>query len=237
MSSPVNRVICALDTKRTPDAMALCQKIHPFVGAVKLGLEFFTANGRQGVRELAGLNIPIFLDLKFHDIPNTVAQAVRAAMELDVSILTVHTMGGVDMMKAAADAARDEAEKHSKIAPLIMGVTVLTSMNNDDLQDIGVTSTVDDQVINLACRAQAAGLDGVVCSAHELKVVKERCGRNFKAIVPGIRPASSDVNDQKRVMTPKEAVDNGADFLVIGRPITQAPDPAQAAKDILDEIF
>jgi orotidine-5'-phosphate decarboxylase len=227
-----NPIICALDTKSIKDAKELCIKLHPHIGMVKLGLEFFTTNGASGMREIAALDVPIFLDLKFHDIPNTVAEAVRSAVDLGVSIITIHTLGGKNMMQAAACAASDEAKKSGKNRPLIVGVTVLTSMDDTDLVDIGIKQSAAHQVELLAALAKESGLDGVVCSPHEIELVKKICGANFKTIVPGIRPATADKGDQKRVMTPKEAMDKGADFIVIGRPITQSPNPTEAAAGI-----
>lgn len=232
-----NPIICALDTKSVVKAVELGQKIRPYVGGMKLGLEFFTANGSQGIKQLAGLDVPVFLDLKFHDIPNTVAHAVTAAVELNVKIMTVHTLGGTNMMRAAADAAKNAAAKYNKEPPIIVGVTVLTSLQDSDLNDVGINSTVAKQVSILAQKAKESGLDGVVCSAHEAKLVKEICGKDFKTIVPGIRLDNKSLDDQKRVMTPKQALANGADMLVIGRPITQSEDPAQATKSIIDDIF
>lgn len=227
-----NPVICAIDKKDVAVAKKLCENLLPHIGMVKLGLEFFVANGPQGVREIAKIGMPIFLDLKLHDIPNTVAEAARAAVSLDIDILTIHASGGKNMMRAAADAVKDEAAKTGKKAPILAGITVLTSMDAQDLADMNVGSELAGQVVTLAKLAKESGLDGVVCSAHELEKIKKSCGRDFITIVPGIRSASADLNDQKRVMTPIEAVDKGADFLVIGRPITTADDPAKAAADI-----
>jgi orotidine-5'-phosphate decarboxylase len=233
-----NPIFCAIDTKDVAQAKVLAASIAPHVGGIKLGLEFFVANGAAGVAQVVdGLNLPIFLDLKFHDIPNTVAQAVRSAVRhLDIAILTVHACGGKTMMEAAAQAAREEADACGKAAPIVVGVTVLTSMSQDDLAQTGAAHDVESQVKALALLAKASGLDGVVCSAKELEIVKQACGRDFKAVVPGIRPAGSDANDQKRVMTPQDAMAHGADYLVIGRPITQSEDPAGAAKAIASTL-
>jgi orotidine-5'-phosphate decarboxylase len=217
-------------------ARALSAQLAGHVGALKLGLEFFTANGAAGVQQIASAQSPVFLDLKFHDIPNTVAKAIKATAAIDAFIMTVHTAGGHAMMKAAAEAASENAAKTGKRRPFVVGVTVLTSMDQNDLSDTGVRDAVADQVKRLAELAQKAGLDGVVCSPHEIEMIKKTCGKEFKLVVPGIRPAGSETGDQKRVMTPREAVDKGADFLVIGRPITESANPAQAAKDILSSL-
>ncbi len=206
------------------------------VGAFKLGLEFFTANGAESVQHIAiGSQLPIFLDLKFHDIPNTVAGAIRATAGIDAFMMTVHTAGGKAMLRAAVDASMEVAAMTGKERPLIVGVTVLTSFDRDDLAATGITDTMQDQVMRLADLAQQSGLDGVVCSPHEIALLRRQCGAEFKLIVPGIRPAGSDTGDQKRVTTPQEALANGADYLVIGRPITAAPDAREAALNILRE--
>jgi orotidine-5'-phosphate decarboxylase len=230
-----NPIICAIDTKDVKLAKELCTSLKPHIGMVKLGLEFFIKNGAEGVLEISKLGMPIFLDLKLHDIPNTVAEAIRSAMSLDVSIITIHTLGGKNMMQGAICAAKDEAEKTGK-RPLIIGVTVLTSMDAGDLHGIGINKAPDAQVELLAKLAKESGLDGVVCSPHEIELVKSVCGKDFKTIVPGIRPAGSDKGDQKRALTPKEAVDKGADYIVIGRPITASENPAEAAAGIWREL-
>jgi orotidine-5'-phosphate decarboxylase len=231
-----NPVICAIDTTDVTKARTFSQQLSGHVGALKLGLEFFTANGAAGVQQIASAQSPVFLDLKFHDIPNTVSKAIKATAGIDAFIMTVHTAGGHDMMKAAADAASENAAKTGKRRPYVVGVTVLTSMDQNDLSEIGVRDAVADQVKRLAELAQKAGLDGVVCSPHEIEMIKKTCGKDFKLVVPGIRPAGSESGDQKRVLTPREAVQKGADFLVIGRPITESANPAQAAKDILASL-
>lgn len=232
-----NPIICALDTKDVKEASKLCENIKPYVGFIKLGLEFFTKNGPQGFEQVAKSGVPIFLDLKFHDIPNTVAEAISSALTLDVSIITIHTLGGGEMMKAAAQAAKETADKLKKKPPLIVGVTILTSMDDNDLSGIGIDRKVAKQVEVLAQLAKKSGLDGVVCSPHEIELVKSVCGSDFKTIVPGVRPKSAEAGDQKRIMTPSEALSKGADYLVIGRPITKAQNPALAAKEIYNECF
>lgn len=231
-----NPVLCALDTKDTAQALALTSGLGGSVGGVKLGLEYFSATGRAGVEAVAATGAPVFLDLKLHDIPNTVAHAVEALVPLKPFMMTVHAAGGRAMMKAAADAAREQAERSGIVRPLMVGVTVLTSLDQTDLNDIGVDATPADQVTRLAALAQEAGLDGVVCSPHEIARLRKACGPAFVLVVPGIRPAGAALGDQKRVMTPAEALDAGASYLVIGRPITQAPDPAAAAAAIADGL-
>lgn len=225
-----NPIICAIDTTDVAQAKSLVAAVQPHVGAVKLGLEFFTAKGAAGVCDVAG-QTPLFLDLKFHDIPNTVAGAVHATEGINAFLMTVHAAGGKAMMQAAKDAAQALPNN-----PMVVGVTVLTSMDQADLNDIGCADAVSDQVKRLADLAQKSGLDGVVCSPHEIEILRAQCGKDFKLVVPGIRPEGSAKGDQKRVMTPKQAMDAGASYLVIGRPITQAPDPAQAAADILASL-
>lgn len=232
-----NPIICALDTKDIEQAKNLAILLKDNVSMVKCGLEFFTKNGSEGIREVSSTGLDIFLDLKFHDIPNTVAEAIRSAVSLDVSIITIHTLGGKAMMQAAAQAAKEESEKLGKKKPIIVGVTILTSMDDQELQGIGINRATTGQVEILAKLAQESGLDGIVCSPHEIKLVKETCGNDFITVVPGIRPASSSSDDQKRVMTPKEAVNNGADYIVIGRPITKSDDPKKSAKEIFESLL
>ena len=233
---PSDRILCALDTISVDEACELSSTLGPYIGGVKLGLEFFGANGPQGFQEVAKTDQNIFLDLKLHDIPNTVAKAIHSLMPLKPTIMTIHTAGGPAMMKAATRAATEAAQNVGCERPIIVGVTILTSMDNDDLEAVGYQNDVSDQVLKLAKLAKESGLDGVVCSSHEISAIKEACGKDFKLVVPGIRPAGSAVGDQKRIMTPKEAVTLGADYLVIGRPITQSEAPATAAQDIAKEI-
>ncbi|MEK6745541.1 MAG: orotidine-5'-phosphate decarboxylase [Pseudomonadota bacterium] len=225
-----NPIICAIDTTDVAKAKNLVREVRGSVGAIKLGLEFFTANGVAGVNDVAG-DASLFLDLKFHDIPNTVAGAVRATNGINAFMMTVHTSGGKAMMQAATEAAKSLPNK-----PLIIGVTVLTSLDGFDLESIGMQNDVKYQASKLAELAQDSGIDGVVCSPHEIEILRRQCGKDFKLIVPGIRPEGSASGDQKRVMTPKEAIEKGADYLVIGRPITEAKNPAQTAKDILASL-
>jgi len=225
----------ALALDNINDAGALKQlilKTSPNVGVYKLGLEQFTRFGPKALEMVRSGGSKIFLDLKFHDIPNTVAKAVEAACELNVDYMTIHTQGGIQMMKAAADAASKAANR-----PKILGVTLLTSIDETMLNnELGVDMTTDKYVVHLAQKAVEAGLDGLVCSAADLQKVKPVLPPHFEVVTPGIRPAGADVNDQKRVATPQWAIQNGATLLVIGRPITGADDPGAAAQKILEEI-
>jgi len=225
-------LFAALDTVDPALASSLANNIRGHVQGVKLGLEFFGANGPDGVRKIAESGLPVFLDLKFHDIPNTVAGAIRAVLPLAPAILTIHASGGAAMMRAAAEAAAEAGSNR----PRIVAVTVLTSLDNNDLDAVGQSPPASDQVQRLAALAQACGLDGIVCSPMETAALRAACGPDFTLVVPGIRPAGSAAGDQKRVMTPAEAVAAGADVLVIGRPITGADDPAAAARAIAGEI-
>jgi orotidine-5'-phosphate decarboxylase len=224
---PESRVFCAIDTPDLDRALALARSLAGVVGGVKLGKEFFTACGPEGVRRIAALGLPIFLDLKYHDIPNTVAGAVRAAGTLGVAMLTVHASGGPAMLRAAAEAAADTDQP-----PLILGVTVLTSLDASDLETLGITESPADHVLRLGRLARDCGLDGVICAPREIGALRAELGTDFKLVVPGIRPVGTQTGDQKRTLTPAQAIAEGADFLVIGRPITGAEVPADAARDI-----
>jgi orotidine-5'-phosphate decarboxylase len=224
-------IFCAIDRPDLEGTLGLGRALLDVVGGLKVGLEFTTANGRDGVRRIVALGAPVFLDLKFHDIPNTVAGAVRAAASLGVAMLTLHVAGGAAMLRAAVEAAHlDEP------CPKLLGVTVLTSLDDADLAALGVRHKVTDQVLRLAELAWVAGLDGVICSPHELAPLRQRFGREFKLVVPGIRPRSFAQRDQKRTLGPAEAIAAGADLLVIGRPIMDAADPRAAAAAIGAEI-
>ena len=233
---PSERILCALDTINAAQASTLAAALGSDVGGIKLGLEFFGANGPEGFKEVLKANQNIFLDLKLHDIPNTVAKAIHSLMPLHPKIMTIHTAGGYAMMAAAANAATEAAAQECCVRPLIVGVTILTSLDGADLTAVGYQDSLPGQVLRMAKLAKKSGLDGVVCSPHEIKLLRDTCGPDFKLIVPGIRPAGSEKDDQKRVMTPKKAIELGADFLVIGRPITQADDPIAAARAIVEEI-
>ena len=220
----MNPVFVAIDTADLGEARALAAAVAPFAGGLKLGLEFFCHNGRDGVIALAETGIPIFVDLKFHDIPNTVASAVRTLDTIAPAVLTVHAAGGRAMMEAAKAAAPAQTK--------VVAVTVLTSLDRGDLASIGVDGEPAAQVERLAALARSAGLDGIVCSGNELAIARAAWSDGF-FVVPGIRPTDSEMGDQKRVMTPRVARDAGASILVIGRPITAAPDPVAALKAIV----
>ncbi|MDY0882376.1 orotidine-5'-phosphate decarboxylase [Dongia soli] len=229
-------ILVALDTTDPTQAGALANALRGHVGGLKLGLEFFMANGAAGVARISELGQPVFLDLKFHDIPNTVAGAVRAVAPLCPFILNVHASGGRAMMVAAREAAHDRAAKLGVTPPKLIAVTVLTSFAGNDLAEVGQPADPQDQVRRLAALTRECGLDGVVCSAKEIAVLRQDLGADFLLVTPGIRPAWAATGDQKRIMTPAEAMEAGADYLVIGRPITSAGDPVAAAKRIADEI-
>jgi len=232
-----NPVFVALDTTEPAVAKVLSESLIRRVGGLKLGLEYFTANGPAGLAELRCSGLPLFLDLKLHDIPNTVAAAMRSITRLGgVAVTTLHASGGADMIRAAADAAAETAAKHAVIRPQVIAVTILTSLDQAAAEAVGFAGPVADQVRRLARLAQDNGADGIVCSPLEIDAVRAECGPDFTLVVPGIRPAWSEAGDQKRVLTPAEARDKGADILVIGRPITAAADPAAAAARILDEL-
>jgi orotidine-5'-phosphate decarboxylase len=216
-------IYVALDTPDIERAKAVAQKIAHHVGGLKLGLEFFAANGRPGVREMAALGLPIFLDLKLHDIPNTVGKAMQALAVLEPAIVTVHASGGRAMMEDAKAAAPAGTK--------VVGVTMLTSLDTDDIRSIGFAGAPADQVERLAGLAREAGLDGIVCSGEEVAIARRIWPGGF-FVVPGVRPAEDRVGDQKRVVTPRQALDRGASVLVIGRPITMADDPDAAARAI-----
>jgi orotidine-5'-phosphate decarboxylase len=209
----------------------MAQQLDPSKCRVKVGKELFTASGPQILEQLHKLNFDVFLDLKFHDIPNTCAGAVAVAAELGVWMVNVHASGGERMMVAAAEAIANKSHK-----PLLIAVTVLTSMEQSDLAGIGLDVSPQQQVERLAKLSKQSGMDGVVSSAQEIQLIKELCGNDFLTVTPGIRPTGSEVGDQRRIMTPQQAVNVGGDFLVIGRPITQAEDPKQTCIDIVDSL-
>ncbi|UKA02858.1 orotidine-5'-phosphate decarboxylase [Photobacterium damselae] len=222
------KVIVALDYDNQNDALAFVDRIEPGSCRLKVGKEMFTFYGPDFVRKLHDRGHSVFLDLKFHDIPNTCSKAVKAAAELGVWMVNVHASGGERMMTAS----REILEPYGKDRPLLIGVTVLTSMESSDLAGIGISRSPQEQVMNLATLTKNSGLDGVVCSAQEASLLKSNLGQEFKLVTPGIRPAGSAAGDQRRVMTPVEAIAAGSDYLVIGRPITQAENPAQVLADI-----
>ena len=218
-----NRIYVAIDTPDIARAKAIATRVRHHVGGIKLGLEFFCANGASGVHTMADLGLPIFLDLKLHDIPNTVAKAVQALSPLAPAILTVHASGGRSMLEDAKAAA--------PLGTKVVAVTMLTSLDASDLAATGVTGSAHDQVVRLAELARDSGIDGIVCSGAEVAAAKAIWPKGF-FVVPGVRPADGHAGDQKRVVTPRAAIDAGASILVIGRPITQAEDPDAAARAI-----
>jgi orotidine-5'-phosphate decarboxylase len=228
MSSPI---IVALDYDNAPAALALAEKLDPALCRVKVGKELFTRTGPALVEQLQQRGFELFLDLKFHDIPNTVAAAVRAAAELGVWMVNVHASGGRRMMEAAREAI-DRSEQQ----PLLIAVTVLTSMSAEDLQELGHTETPEQRVLSLARLSQDSGMDGVVCSAQESALLRAQCGQHFSLVTPGIRLAGDDAGDQRRVVTPQDAMANGSDYLVIGRSITQAADPIATLQEIYAQL-
>lgn len=215
------KVLIALDYADEQSALDFVKRVSPADCRLKVGKEMFTYFGPQFVKKLIDLGFDVFLDLKFHDIPNTVAKAVTAAAELGVWMVNVHASGGPEMMRKAKEAL----EKYGDDAPLLIAVTILTSMDEAELKRLGVDKTPNEQVQFLAKLAKDSALDGVVCSAQEASILKQTLGKDFKLVTPGIRPAGADKGDQKRVMTPREAIDAGSDYLVIGRPITQSQNP------------
>ncbi len=229
-------IFCALDSADLEKVRALALSIIGAVDGLKLGLEFFSAQGPAGIREIAKLGVPIFLDVKLHDIPNTVAGAICSLAPLAPYYLTLHAGGGAEMMRAAKQMAHEEAARLSLTPPRLLAVTVLTSLDESDLARQGVAGTSSEQVVRLAELARSAEIDGIVSSPREITAIRAACGAGFDIVVPGIRPGGSATGDQKRVMTPGEAVRAGASALVIGRPITGADDPAKAAAQIRQEI-
>lgn len=217
------RVFVALDTPSLEAAKALAARVRHHVGGIKLGLEFFMGNGRHGVLEMATLGLPIFLDLKLHDIPNTVAKAIQALCPIDPAILTVHAAGGRAMLEDAKAAA--------PVGTKVVAVTTLTSLDGSDLAAIGVARQPHEQVLHLTELAMSAGVDGIVCSGAEVKAARALWPKGF-FVVPGVRPANGVIGDQKRVVTPREAMDSGASIIVVGRPITKAENPDEAARAI-----
>jgi orotidine-5'-phosphate decarboxylase len=224
------RLIVALDTTEVGHARAWAEAVAPHAGLLKLGLEFFLANGAEGYRAIAGA--PIFLDLKLHDIPNTVAGGVRAVLPLRPRMLTIHASGGASMIQAARQAAAVAGPDR----PMILAVTVLTSLNEADLRATGVAASPADQVLRLGRLAMEAGADGLVCSPLEVAMLRQALGPSARLVVPGIRPRGAAASDQARTMTPAQAIAAGADWIVVGRPVTAAADPGQAAADIAASI-
>jgi orotidine-5'-phosphate decarboxylase len=231
-----NKVIVALDFETAKEAKNVMLELKDTVGAFKIGLQLYTSEGPAFIRELTKQDIKIFLDLKFHDIPNTVAKASVEAARLGVWLFNIHALGGSEMMRRTIDEVREVCEKETLRRPKIIGVTVLTSANKAALHDVGIWNEPHNQALKLAKLAAESGLDGVVASAQEAAAIRGETGKDFMIVTPGIRPASAAPDDQKRFTTPREAVQAGADYLVIGRPITKAPDMIEAVHKIIAEI-
>ena len=223
-----SKIIVALDYEKESDALALVDQIDPNLCRLKVGKEMFTTLGMNFVKQLHQRHFDVFLDLKYHDIPNTVARAVRSAADLGVWMVDLHASGGLRMMEEA----KRILEPYGKDAPLLIAVTVLTSMEDLDLLQIGINASLMEQVLRLAHLTQRAGLDGVVCSPQEVKILRNACGEDFKLVTPGIRPIGADFGDQRRVMIPTAAIRAGSDYLVIGRPITKADNPVEVLRSI-----
>ena len=232
-----NPIVVALDVDTIEQALSLVEGLRGLVGMFKIGKQLFTTAGPEIVRRIIGMGEKVFLDLKFHDIPNTVAKTSVEAARLGVSIFNLHAMGGSRMMRAAVDAVNETIEREKMPRPLILGVTVLTSHTQESLNEIGIDRRLEDEVVALAKLCKASGIDGVVASPHEIIRIREAVNhRDFVVLTPGVRPTGAVLNDQSRVMTPAEAIRAGADFLVVGRPITAADNPVLAAQKILEEI-
>lgn len=227
------KLIVALDFDNESKALSLVEKLDPNKCALKVGSELFTLLGTHFVKQLIKRQFKVFLDLKFHDIPNTVANACKAGAELGVWMMNVHASGGMSMMQAA----RDAIDSYGINRPILIAVTVLTSFNQNELSTIGVNTPLQDHVKRLAILTQESGLDGVVCSALEVKLIKEACNTQFITVTPGIRLTSHSTDDQSRIMTPKRAIEEGSDYLVIGRPITQSINPEEVVTRILTEMY
>ena len=235
MSNYKKQIIVAIDTINLKQALHISESVRG-VGAVKLGLEFFCANGPQGISAISATGAKIFLDLKFHDIPNTVIGAIRAILKLKPYMITVHLSGGFNMLSESIKTVEKLCAEAKISKPMILGVSVLTSIDEDDFSSLGISGTVEEQVKRLADLAIRSRLDGLVCSAKELKMIKEYVKDDLLLVTPGIRPSGGNVNDQKRIVTPSTAIKDGADFLVIGRPITDEENPKVALDKICSEI-
>jgi orotidine-5'-phosphate decarboxylase len=231
-----NPIIAALDVPTAEQALKLAEQIAPAVGVFKIGSELFTAAGPDIVKKIRALGALVFLDLKFHDIPNTVAKAVAAAVQLDVQMLTVHTSGGFEMLKAAENTAEETAWKLGRTPPLVLGVTVLTSFDSGALREIGGDGNVEFQVRRLATLATKAGLRGLVCSPLEVSALRKILPASTQLVTPGVRTGAEKADDQKRTLTPREAISAGANWLVVGRPIYAAENPRAAAEKILESL-
>jgi len=237
ISMPKDRLVLALDVDNDREAMSLVAELREAVGIFKVGHQLFTAYGPDIVRRIIGAGGKVFLDLKYHDIPNTVAKASAEAVKLGVSIFNVHALGGQDMLRAAAESARETAARHGLPVPVLLAVTILTSMDDRSLKhDLKISRTLPRQVAHLAKLAQRSGLHGVVASPQEIGMLRRAVRGPFIILTPGVRPSGTAVDDQKRIMTPAEALAAGADYIVVGRPILKAPDRRRAVDQIVAEI-
>ena len=231
-----NPIIFALDVGTWEEAERFVEQLREEVWGFKIGKELFTWMGPRAVEMVQERGGKVFLDLKYHDIPSTVAKAAAMATRLRVSMFNLHALGGAEMMRAAVEASHEVAEKENLLPPVILGVTVLTSLQPRDLRTVGIALSLEEEVVQLAILAQQAGLDGVVASPLEIKPLRKACGKDLAIVTPGVRPKTGQRHDQARVMTPAEAVKGGADYVVIGRPIKEAPDPLKTTQEILQEI-
>jgi orotidine-5'-phosphate decarboxylase len=227
------KICLALDVSSRKEAMDLVRPLRDLTGMFKVGMQLFTAEGPSLIREIIGVGGKVFLDLKFHDIPNTVKSAAVEAARLGVSMMTIHTAGGTGMMQAVA---RDLQEKFGTAKPLVVGVTVLTSLDDKALRDMGIASDMDAQVVRMAKLAESSGLDGVVCSPREIQMIRAALRPDFRIVTPGIRMSGQSVDDQQRTATPREAITSGADYIVVGRAVTHAPDPRSALETLLQGL-
>jgi orotidine-5'-phosphate decarboxylase len=236
--APAQKIIFALDVSTLDEARRFVTLLKGRVGLFKVGLELYTAYGKEAVKAVQDEGGRVFLDLKFHDIPNTVSRAAEEAVKLGVDMFNLHATGGMEMMRETVDRCRKTAEKLSRPAPIVLAVTVLTSMDEGNIREVGLLGPVEERVVSLAELAQRAGIDGVVASPQEIISIRKRCGEKFAIVTPGIRPAFEQTgkDDQKRVMTAREAIVAGASYIVIGRPVRLAPDPAAAMDKVLHEI-
>jgi orotidine-5'-phosphate decarboxylase len=235
-SSVKNSIIIALDVDELERARELVSLLKHDAGMFKIGKQLFTRYGPQAITMVHNLGGEVFLDLKFHDIPNTVAKAAEEAVRHGVFMFNVHASGGFEMMQQAMSAAQAKAASLKQRKPQVLAVTVLTSLSSADLTALGINGAVPEQVLRLARLARSAGIDGVVASPREIEMIKKECGPDFLVVTPGVRPAASAAGDQKRVLTPGEAIRKGADYIVVGRPVTNAPDPLKAVQEIIKEI-
>ncbi len=231
------KLIVALDVASRREAFYFVRQLQDAVGAYKIGMQLYNSEGPDMVEYIQLYGGKTFIDLKFHDIPNTVAETSRVMARREAFMYTLHASGGSKMLKAAAVAAAEEAAKLDTVKPLALGVTVLTSISQEDFnEEMGINANISEHVVTLAKIAQKSGLDGVVCSPHEIKAIRAACGNDFLIVTPGVRPAWAASDDQERILTPKEAILNGASYLVVGRPITKAEDPLAAAEMIVEEM-